>query len=224
MFKQLLAILKRDDLIAQALQDTENMFQKSARLFTEACRALEHNQQAGFDIYDLDKEINGLEKKIRRKILEHLSINPKQDIVASLVLTSIVISIERIGDHAKNIYELIDLYEKDDEITIDPILKESAAFIETQFSKVQQAFSDGDQETAKTLMHTLDPVRQTVDRYIFEEAAKKENCSARRTIVNVLYARFLKRVAAHLENTASSISNPFDMIGFYKKGNQPIDL
>ena len=215
MFKQLISLLKKDDLVSQALDDTHNMLKKSERLYNEAVKALLANKSAGFDIYELDREINSLEKKIRRKVLEHLSINPQQDIVASLVLTSIVIDVERIGDYSKNIYELIDLYGKPEKIAIDKKLIESAKNITGLFRKVKTAFIHGEEREALPLLDQLNTIKKGCDRYIFDVASTKD-CSARRTIANVLFSRYLKRISAHLENMTSSIANPFDMIGFYK--------
>jgi phosphate transport system protein len=215
MFKQLISILKKGDLVSQALDDTNNMLQKSEQLYNEAVKALLANKSAGFDIYELDREINSLEKKIRRKVLEHLSINPQQDIVASLVLTSIVIDVERIGDYSKNIYELHDLYGKPEKIILEKMLTESSKNITIVFEKVKRVFISGDSEDALALMKELNAIKKQYDRYVFEVASVKE-CSARTTITNVLFSRYLKRVCAHLENITSSIANPFDMIGFYK--------
>ena len=215
MFKQLISLLKKGDLFSQAFEDTNTMLKKSERLYNEAVKAMLANKSAGFNIYELDREINSLEKKIRRKVLEHLSINPQQDIVASLVLTSIVIDVERIGDYSKNIYELLDLYGKPETITIENKLIDYSERITELFEKVKSIFIDGDEKEAAALMNKLNKIKRGCDKYIFDVASTKD-CSARRTIVNVLFSRYLKRVTAHLENMMSSIANPFDMIGFYK--------
>jgi len=215
MFKQLISLLKKGDLFSQALDDTHSMLKKSEQLYNEAIKAFLANKTAGFDIYELDREINSLEKKIRRKVLEHLSINPQQDIVTSLVLTSIVIDVERIGDYSKNIYELHDLYGKPEKITIDKKLTGSAEKITGLFKKVKSVFISGEEDKAIVLMNQLNKIKKEFDRYIFDIASTKD-CSARRTIVNVLFSRYLKRVTAHLENMTSSIANPFDLIGFYQ--------
>ena len=215
MFKQLFSLLKKGDLFSQALENTTSMLEKAESLYNEAVKGMLSNTSAGFDIYELDREINSLEKKIRRKVLEHLSINPQQDIVASLVLTSIVIDVERIGDYSKNIYELLDLYGKPEAITIDKRLIDYSSGITQLFEKVKNVFIDEDEKEAAALMEQFNKIKKGCDKYIFDIASTKD-CSARRTIVNVLFSRYLKRVTAHLENMMSSIANPFDMIGFYK--------
>lgn len=215
MFKQLLALLKKGDLVSQALEDYSQMINKASRLFNESFSVLSGDRTPSFDIYEMDRNINSIEKKIRRKILEHLSINPKQDIVASLVLTSIVIDIERIGDYSKNIYELKDFYNDGEKPSISSHLKIEAKFISKMFGEVAKCLISGDAEEAKVIMDKLNPVKKGFDIYI-QEAASRTKRSTRKTIVNVLFSRYLKRISAHLENIASSIVNPFDMIGFYQ--------
>ena len=58
------------------------------------------------NIYEMDKKINHFERDVRRKIMTHLTVNPQQDLSSGLVLVSVVIDIERIGDYTKNIYDL----------------------------------------------------------------------------------------------------------------------
>ena len=54
----------------------------------------------------MDKKINEFERDVRRKVMTHLAIGGKEDIGSGLVLVSVVIDIERIGDYTKNIYDL----------------------------------------------------------------------------------------------------------------------
>lgn len=215
MFKELISILKKQDLVKQSLEDTNIMFDKSKQLFDEATNALAEERKPSFDIYALDREINGIEKKIRRKVLENLSINPKQDVVATLVLTSIIIDIERIGDYSKNIYELFNLCHADTKNSIDLKLMKDAGLISEKFKQTAKTLQIGDENEAIIIMEQLNNLKREFDHFILN-SVKNSNASIRQAIVNVLLARYLKRVAAHLENIASSIANPFDMIGFYQ--------
>lgn len=214
MFNQFLSVFKKADLLTQALKDTDLMFRKSSQLYSEAVGALAEGRDPEFDIYQMDREINGLEKKIRRKVLENLSINPQQEIVASLVLTSIIIDIERIGDYSKNILEVRNLCTARDGSIIELSLMKDAGRIAEIFKQTLTALSEGDEETARDLMSQLNALKKGFDGFISALAEEKIS-SPRRTVVNLLFARYLKRVAAHLENVASSIAFPFDMIGFY---------
>jgi phosphate transport system protein len=216
MFKQLLSALRKGDLVNQALHDTEDMLSKAQRLYNEATAVILENRTPKFDIYKLDREINNIEKDVRRKVLEHLSINPRQEIAATLVLTSIIIDIERIGDYSKNIFELINLHRGKKKGFTDEKLNHDVAFLSGMFEEVKSAFSSGDAKEAALVMNKLNPVKKEFDTYI-SKLATKRGLSTRKTVVNVLFSRYLKRVCAHLENIVSGIANPFDMIGFYKE-------
>lgn len=222
MFRQLLAILKKGDLVSQALQNTNEMLDKAHIIFDLSVGSIADKKKPGQDIYQLDKEINALEKKIRRKVLEHLSINPQQDLIASLVLTSVIISIERIGDYSKNIYELLDLYEDSDKIRIDEKLRKDAQIISATFADTKKIFKTGDRDEALELMKRANPLKKDFDLYI-GEIAKKKYFKPRDAVANVLFSRFLKRVTAHLENICSGIANPFELIGFYKQNDEEAD-
>ena len=87
MLKTLLDLLRKDDLLDQAIEETNIMFQKAQQIYQEAIMVLQENRQSTYDIYQVDQQINFLEKKIRRKIIENVSFNPRKDIAASCLLS-----------------------------------------------------------------------------------------------------------------------------------------
>lgn len=218
MLKNLLALLRKGDLVDQAIKETDQMFQKTSTLYREAVAALTEKRKSNFDLYRLDREINDYVKKIRRKLLENMSINPRQDIVASLVLISNIIDIERIGDYSKNIYELTQLCLADKAVVIDKVLLKHAEFLNDQFDFIGKNLRSGNECEAKNLMEAIYPVKQAFEQYI-RQTVKHNQGPVSAVVINVLFARYLKRVAGHLSNIASSIANPFDLIGFYDKKN-----
>ena len=215
MFKKLMEIMRKGDLVEQAIEETAVMVSNAKKVYEEAVATLKESREPEFDIYAVDREINDSEKSIRRKLLENMAINPRQDIVASLVVTSIIIDIERIGDYSKNIYELNQI-RTSKKTNIDSELLKQANFLADQFDAINNAFGLGDPDKGKILMDRLDPVRKFFEKYI-RDIIHQSNISIENAVINTLFARYLKRVGAHLENIASGIVNPFDRIGFYKK-------
>jgi len=218
MLKNLLALLRKGDLVDQAIKETDQMFQKTSTLYREAVAALTEKRKSNFDLYRLDREINDYVKEIRRKLLENMSINPRQDIVASLVLISNIIDIERIGDYSKNIYELTQFCLADKAVVIDKALLKHAEFLNDQFDFIGKNLRSGNKCEAKNLMETIYPVKQALEQYICQTVRHNQG-PVSAVVINVLFARYLKRVAGHLSNIASSIANPFDLIGFYDNKN-----
>ena len=58
------------------------------------------------DLFRTDQRINETEQKIRRQLVVHGSIHGAQTFPALLVMMSLVKDAERVGDYAKNIYDL----------------------------------------------------------------------------------------------------------------------
>ena len=108
MFKQIFNIFKSDSLYEQALLECHEMLDIDLRMYKESIKSLRKSDSADIkiDIYAMDKKINEFERDVRRKVMTHLAVGGKEDIGSGLVLVSVVIDIERIGDYTKNIYDL----------------------------------------------------------------------------------------------------------------------
>ena len=114
MFKQIFEMFKSDSLYEQALSECHEMLEIDREMFNESINALRTSDSAEIpiDIYAMDKKINSFERDVRRKVMTHLAISGSQDLGSGLILTSVVIDIERIGDYTKNIYDLAVSYPK----------------------------------------------------------------------------------------------------------------
>ena len=61
-------------------------------------------------IYEQDAEVNHLERTIRKQVVAHLSFKGNlPDMPYCLLLMSLVKDVERLGDYAKNIFDLAEL-------------------------------------------------------------------------------------------------------------------
>ena len=58
------------------------------------------------DIFGTDRRINELEREVRRELVVHISVHGTSDITSVLVVLMVSRKVERIGDNAKNIYDL----------------------------------------------------------------------------------------------------------------------
>ncbi|HID96419.1 MAG TPA: hypothetical protein EYP53_10255 [Candidatus Latescibacteria bacterium] len=213
MFKKLFSVWVMEDLLKQALKESGEMLNETRQLFQAVLKALTEKEEIDFDIYGEDRIINRYEINIRRKVLEHLSVSPRQDLTASLVLTSIIIDIERIGDFSKNIYELARMFPEKFSGDYFSRLKEISGTVLELFEHTCAAFSDADVKRAKIVTETHWKIAKECDR-IIADLLMDEKIAARRAVVAALCSRYLKRVSAHLMNISSSVVNPFDRIGF----------
>ena len=94
------------------------------------------------------------------------------------------------------------------------MLLKNANLILEKFQIIGKVMTSGDKEEAKALIDELNPIKKDFDLYISDSTNKNQSLACD-MIINVLFSRYLKRVSAHLSNIVSSITNPFDKIGFY---------
>lgn len=216
MIKKLWSFFNDHCLVRSAFKDTNEMFRKSRRMFVSVADFFITGQEIEYDIYPADKEINRAEITVRRKLLEHLAVNPKQELVFSLILTTVIKDIERIGDYSKNIYELHEIFQPC--IQLPPYtdtLREITEQVKSSFDLAVEAFEKADSEKAKqVLIHhgRINPACEKVIRSL----AENPDLDTRPVVTLVLYARYMKRVSAHLANIMTSINQPFDNIGFFR--------
>lgn len=217
MFEEVQKMWRREGLLKQALEIIGKMFRENRAMFQASIDALMEHKEVTMDIYSEDQEINRYEMEIRKKILEHLSVNPKQDVTFSLVLLGVARDVERTGDFCKNIYELASKHPEG--------LKEGKYFEELARLKGQvlelfdltwPALNESDvgkAEKAMDLHNTV--ISKKLDQLIDDLLDDKET-DVKEAVTYALLSRYLKRISAHLKNIASAVSNPFDRIRYVK--------
>jgi len=213
MFKDLFIWWKEDALLKGALEGVEKMIEIIKEMFDFATESFLGKVKDEYDIYETDKSVNMLQVEIRKKVYEHLSINPKQDITSSLVLTTIVIDIERIGDYSKNIYELSLIHTPELDIRYYNEAKRLAHHVSSLLPPLSTALRNGDVEKAREIMEEKNWICKKCEG-IIKEIVIDEAMKVRPAVVYSLFFRHLKRASAHIGNIASSIVNPFYRIGF----------
>lgn len=216
MFREFFQLWKKAGLLSEALKETEKMLLVAKSMFSFSLRVLLDKEKEKEDIYKIDRELNELQRNVRRKILEHLSINPQQDVTSCLVLITIVIDIERIGDYSKNLIELSHKYPQRLKGKYIERIKEIEKDIEGLFDKTINAFKNADIDLAKQIMERHARIAVHCEKVV-EELIEDAEVSSRMGIICALLARYLKRVSAHLKNIASSVANPFHRLGYKPK-------
>ena len=166
--------------------------------------------------------INEYEKEVRKKVLTHLAISGVKDLTPGLVLVSIIIDIERIGDYTKNIVELAANHPK----KLDgSIFEQDLSAVEEQliamFDQLITAVKNSDAEIGRTIMNDASIITKKTDNWVFMlskgQGTPENSVNA---ICLALYIRYLKRICSHLRNIATSIVNPFHRIGYREKSQE----
>jgi phosphate uptake regulator len=219
-FRELIELWRSDNLLTQALNDSYAMLDTTRDMFRASVRSLRSsdNGEMGVDVYKMDQQVNQYEREVRRKVLKHLAITGGLNIIPGLILTSIVIDVERIGDYTKNIKDLAVVHPKKlmcgkheaDIARIEPA-------VSALFDEIIPAVKTTDKESARKTVEENWWIVKTCDE-ILNSLISDENSgmSSSDAVATGLYARYLKRVAAHLMNIATSVVNPFEGIGFHR--------
>ena len=213
MFRKLFGVWKKQSLMNQALKNLEKMFKESRSMFENSTDALINNKEMEVDIYKTDKNLNNLEIETRRKILEHLSINPQQDIIASFIFVDVVRDLERIGDVSKAIVKLNETYlEKFESDKYTDILIGSKDKIDVMFDLTLKAFMEADEDSAARVKSMYeDEIRVTLDKTV-REIMNDSEITVKKAIAYTLLTRYLRRISGHLTNIASTVVSPFDRV------------
>ncbi len=221
MFEKFKELFSSENLLDLAYGTTLKMLEFDHEMYTASSSTLRQSDTAElpFDIKKLDRKINKYEREVRRNVLTHLSIAGTQNVVPGLVLVSIVIDVERIGDYTKNISELATmhptkLYAGEYEEKLIAIEKTIAEF----FPKAIEVLKEQDVKSGRQIMGREQAIASDCE-FIIKGLVKNPDSSLSTgdAVTLALYARQLKRINAHLSNITSAIVNPFPRIGFREK-------
>lgn len=210
MFERLFRPAARSPLIEAAFRDMEIMLDQAERMLGLALSALLEGRALEVDLDVLDDVIDEGERSVRRSVLEHLSFDPSRDLVASLVLVSMVQDAERLGDFARGIPELVPLARHP---RSGPFCDELGALggrLLPLFALTKQAFDEDDPEKGRQVMATASELKAAFLDYTRRVA--ESDLTADMAVVYSGAARSLRRVGAHLSNIASSVVQPYDRI------------
>ena len=223
-FKELIELWRTANSLTQALEESHVMLEETHKMFTASVRSLRQSDTADVDVdvHAMDLKINSYEQDVRRKVLKHLVITGGTNIIPGLILTSIVIDIERIGDYTKNIKDLatghparLTCGRYDDDIT------KIETGLDGIYAKVLPALKSSDARAARTLMESNWWMLKKCDEIVRDLIGSPDpSLNANDAAATAIYTRYLKRIAAHLMNIASSIFNPFERIGFRAEADE----
>ncbi|NQT28610.1 MAG: hypothetical protein HQ570_03335, partial [Candidatus Omnitrophica bacterium] len=208
---------KGKDFLSQVLEEFKNMLDDAQIMFDSVCRRLiDNKEEPGLKdkVYSIDKQVNDLQRDIRKRVVEHLSLQPSADVPICLLLMSVVKDAERLGDYAKNLYEVSTLMK-------GPLNKEKYLelfdSVETEiselFKETKKAFIDSDEAKAIKAWDYKTRIAKRCDQII--EKLADSNLSVNDSVCFTLMARYFKRITAHLTNIATSVILPLTDLDYF---------
>lgn len=217
-FREVWDAITKSKMLIKIWEDAGDMHKESKKMFELSFNCLiDNDDKVACDLSKEDVRINKYEVKIRNQILEYLAINTSPNLNASLIISSIVIDYERIGDYCKNIAQLSMLFptklKKDGYMNIITQMKE---LILESFDMTYHAFQEEDKKTAKKVIKKHEEIKN-LHSTLVDKINNSKRLNTKNAIVYASLASYLRRISAHLNNISSGVINPFPELGF-KKG------
>jgi len=174
------------------------------------------------DLWSTDKRINRNERRIRRLVTISASSRGLASIPTALVFMSLVKDAERIGDYAKNLFDLSRRGKTPDGAAKADLL-ELKDRISRILVKARNIMDSEDGDSAMDLLSEMDRIQthcdDKVDLILVSEG---EACGP--LVSAALAYRFFKRTVSHTLNIVSSLVLPLDQLDYYdedKLGRDP---
>lgn len=222
MWREIIELWKSDNLLQQAYDQSFEMLELANEMFKDALKCIrKRDRKIDEETRKKDKIVNAFERDVRRKVLTHISVRgATNELPAGLVLVTIIIDIERIGDYIKNILDLGALHTPNIEGTeYEKTVQETENAVDALFSNTMISIKNNDDALALKMMRESRDIMkkcdQIIDHFIKDNL---DDLGTNDVAYMALYFRYLKRISAHLRNMTSSVVNPFDRIGYkFKK-------
>lgn len=165
------------------------------------------------EVKSTDREINAAQRDVRRELLLHAAVNDAVDLPLVLSYMSVVKDAERVGDYAKNLYDLVrygaDFSDAEDYDELVYYRDAVGSLIEDACA----AFEARDTERAQSLISKADDFLDTHDAHV--KGAFSYEGESGDAVARALYFRFLKRITAHVMNLLTSLVMPIDRLDYY---------
>jgi len=217
-FGSILDLFKQDNWSNELVEMIGEMLELGSKMFDYTSGVIvadNSDDDPQTMVYDRDKRINKLERKIRRRVVSRLSVRgSRAEVPSALIFMNVVKDGERIGDYVKNLHEVRAMMPENVDLELyRRYLAEPVETIAGLFDKTARAFRESDEELAGSVIK-----KAKAQGKAFELAIREITTSDLATndaVCLVLAMRFFKRLVAHMSNIASTVVMPVDMIDFY---------
>jgi phosphate uptake regulator len=198
-----------EELLVQMLRDGRTVYDAAAGAVFGGGKSRETKKE----VKGTDRGINEAQQDVRRALMLHASVTADVDLPLVLAYMSVVKDAERIGDYAKNIYDLakygVDFETADDRAELETYSGSVGQLI----SDSAEVFAERDAEKAQHLIAKADKFLSDYDVQV--KAAYQSTGSVSDAVARALYYRYLKRITAHVMNLMTALVAPIDRLDYY---------
>lgn len=220
MLKQLREVWKDGSMMKDVIEQLAGMVTDAQYVYNhawEVCTGQAVAEKTEKPVRKHDKAVNRGERQIRRMLVQHLSINPGQDVAGCLAVMIMAKDVERVGDHGRNIFGVgarlpapvtgFKLFDR---------MKEVQKQVGAQFPKLERAILESDEETAHDVLACYQDCKVLTKG--LQEALLETEMVGAEAVASTLLSRFFTRINAHIGNAASGVIFPLENIDFVSRG------
>jgi phosphate transport system protein len=175
----------------------------------------------GADIEATDERINHAEQQLRSELVVHVAVRGGSDIGVVLAYTLLLKKIERIGDQAKNIYELategVSLADADD---LDEFVARRQE-ISRMYVEAGDLLASQDEEAAKDFLARSLELNDACGAKVREYMHTDQPGSW--AVPRAILYRYWKRIVANLAGVVTGVVEPLQNIDYLDDGQTDID-
>jgi phosphate uptake regulator len=214
MFDWLQSLGASSPRLAEIHRHFKEMLQDGRHIFDAAANALLGGADPEVireDLYATDKRINLTEQAVRREIVVHGSVHGASTFPALLVLMSLVKDAERIGDYAKNLFNVAAARVAFGDEAERELLVEVKDATSRLLVRAHALFEKQDEGAAAGYLKEVEVLQKRCDAAVL----RLLHVTDRNAAVDVLTYRYFKRVVSHAGNIVTSVVLPVDKLDYY---------
>lgn len=210
-----------DDRLEHVEQKLLSMLADDRHSFDLAASALLGGaapETVGQELRDTDRRVNEGVREIRRELIVHSSVHGSISTPAVLVYMSIVKDVERVGDYAKNIFDLADLGADFSDAPDRGQLIGYRDRVSALISETGPIFVESNGERARRILGEADDMLDQLDNLVADLCLTAE--PGHQAVPRALFYRHLKRIGAHLMNVLSAVIMPVDHLDYFDEDRE----
>jgi len=203
------AIDEVEKLLVQMVRDGRAVFDASIGAVFGGGKSKETKRE----VKTTDRGINAAQRDVRRALMMHSSVTGSTDLPLVLTYMSVVKDAERIGDYAKNLYDIAKYGANFEESPDRTELERHHRMVGELIGRAADVFEARDIEAARALLARGDELLGACDTNV--RAAYESTGPVSDAVARSLYYRFLKRIVAHVMNFMTALVLPIDQLDYY---------
>lgn len=197
-----------EQLLVTMLEDGRTVYETATQAVFGGGKSKETKQV----VRSTDRGINRAQQNVRRALMMHSAVSGA-DLPVVLAYMSIVKDAERVGDHAKNLYDLARWGADFSDAEDTDELRRYRDAVGQLIADTRDAFSSHDEAQAQRLIGKADGFLADHESHVRE--AFLSDGPASDAVARALYFRYLKRITAHLMNMLTALVMPLDQLDYY---------